>query len=121
MKDDLISICAVKACNCHLDTRYANPHPTISGGHLCPSHEYMHVDGGSPCAASTVKDYAYHMNQLAASRSKQPEPAIIHEIPDKAHKVSARVSMWTSEGYARLEQGLGLSRREFEKTFEGGE
>jgi len=108
---DQIDICAVKGCKCHLNKEYAKCHPSIANGFLCSTHEHMHVEHLS------MQDYmaAAYLNQ-----SKQSEPVVIHEIPARAHKMS----MWTSEGYARLEQDLGLSRREFEQSFEdvfGGE
>lgn len=101
---EFISLCAVSRCNAHLDTRHAKSHPTIHKGFLCTEHQYMHTDA----LAAIEKVKQAYFDQWSKS------VPVLPEMPVKAYKVTA----WDDKGYKRLEKALGLSREDFNKTFE---
>lgn len=79
---EFIDICAVKGCISHLDKRRAKPHPDIDKGLLCPNHEFMYVKPVEVIAPGTAAYY-----QMLADK-KEPEPEVIHTIPDRTYKAS---------------------------------
>jgi len=93
-------------CNGHLSKAGKETVP-----HASKEDKFYH----SHCAPDSYAPIDYTAFYQAMVQPKKAES--LPELPPRAYKVSA----WTDPGITRLEQGLGLSRRDFEKTFEGVE